>query len=134
VRNTILMVLIAVASGSATAEWSKVSENGFDARYADVSTIERKGDLVQMSNLRDFDRIQELGNGKQYLSRKANWEYDCKNDQARPRQVYWYSERLGAGEVVASDVDPISWRLVVPGTQMHLLWSIACGKQARVMQ
>ena len=127
-RTAILIMSLALVSGDAAANWDKVSNRGFETTYVDTNTTQRMGEVVQMWDLGDFEKLQTLPNNKQYLSRKSNWEYDCGSTLARRREISWYSGRMGAGEVVHSEVGVFGWHQVASGTQMKSLWRIACGK------
>jgi len=127
-RNVIFMMLLAVVSNSATAEWSAVRQNAFDRDYIDRDSIRRNGETAYMSNLVNFDRVEVLGNGQRYLSMQLRRKYDCKNRQSQIIQVSWYAENMGLGPMVAKDDHPYNWVLYESTVPTQLLWKIACGK------
>lgn len=127
-RNVILMMLLAVVSNSAAAEWSEVRQNAFDRDYIDRNSIRWDGETAYMSNLVNFDRFRVLGNGERYLSMQASRKYDCKNPQSRIVQVSWYAENMGLGPMVAKDDQPYNWVLYESSVSTQLLWKLACGK------
>src|SRR5471030_1082964 len=55
-RKTILMMLLAVVSGSAAAEWEEVANNENATTYADFVTIRKEGNLAKMWDVIDYKR------------------------------------------------------------------------------
>jgi hypothetical protein len=47
-RKPILMMLLAVVSSSAAAEWVELGSNEISTAYSDPATIRRNGDMVKM--------------------------------------------------------------------------------------
>jgi len=43
--------------------------------------------------------------------------------------VVSYYGRMGNGDVIFYDHDPLPWEPVTPGTIIAALWKIACGKR-----
>ncbi|MBI4291036.1 MAG: hypothetical protein HY661_06105 [Betaproteobacteria bacterium] len=127
-RNVIFMMLLAVVSNSAAAEWSLVRQNAFDGDYIDRVSIRRDGETAYMSSLVNFDRARALGNGQRYLSMQLSRKYDCKDPKSRIIQVSWYAETMGLGPMIAKDDYPYRWDLYEASVPTQLLWKIACGK------
>ena len=59
----LLVTLLVLGSGSAYAEWVKISSNDTAIYYADPEAIRRKGTLVKMWVLVDFKTIQTSAEG-----------------------------------------------------------------------
>ena len=138
-RKAILMMLLAVASGSAAAQWvdwfvprSNVSQwvvansNEAITIYADTGTIRREGKLAHMWDLTDMQTGKVLGAEKRSMSFKKEQEYDCEQYQARILYISWHSGNMGAGEIIGSDHNPGAWRPVMLGTILERLWRTAC--------
>ena len=136
-----LTMLLALASGSAAAQWeqwfvpkSNLSEwvvANYDQAvtiYADTGTIRRTGDMAHMWDLTNFQTAKAVGGDKRALSFKKEQEYDCMKQQARILYISWHSENMGAGEILGSDRTAGSWRPVLLGTILERLWRTACGK------
>lgn len=130
-RKVILMLLLAVLSSSAMAEWVKVGANDKSTIYADPATIRKEGNMVKMWRLKNY------GSPKVYsfstntvLSDREQSEYDCKEEQYRSLYISYHSEKYGKGEVVYRDTYPASnWRPVEPDSIGAELWKLACGKR-----
>lgn len=130
-RKVILMVLLAVVSNSAIAEWVAVGNdtNRSYTAYIDFSTIRINGDKVKMWELRDFNSAQESSGGKPYLSLMVQIEYDCKEEQVRDLYFSEHSGNMREGEVVNSSSKHSKWQPVSPESIGEAMWKVACGKQ-----
>lgn len=139
--KAVLAVLLALASGSAAAQWeqwfvpkSNLSEwvvANYDQAvtiYADTGTIRRLGDMAYMWDLTNFQTAKAVGGEKRALSFKKEQEYDCNKQQARILYISWHSGNMGTGEILGSDRTPGGWRPVLLGTILERLWRTACGK------
>jgi hypothetical protein len=74
-KRLLLIILLGLSSAPAYAEWMAVGGNdqiGMTT-YADPGTIRRKGDLVKMWQLNDFNTIQTV-EGYSFLSTKKQRE------------------------------------------------------------
>ncbi len=85
-RRAVLMILLAVVSSSAIAEWVAIVSNETKTTYADPATIRRAGDRAKMWSLIDLKTAETAINGvmpfmssrAQYMNmtaRKSNREY-----------------------------------------------------------
>jgi hypothetical protein len=127
-RKASLMMLLAIVSSSAVAEWVEVTRSESSTGYLDPATIRRAGDMVKMWYLLDFKAVQARPYGTPYMSQKTQHEYDCKEQRARIIHSLRYSENMGGGEVVPTDSDPEEWNPVATGSVLEKLWEIACRK------
>ena len=128
-RNSVLMLLLAVWSGSAAAEvWVVVGKNEKFSAYADPATMRKEGTTVKMWDLFDYKTAQTGVGGKLYLSAKRHLEYDCKDGRARVLALSSHAENLAKGEVVAASSVSPNWSVVASGSADELLWKFACGK------
>jgi hypothetical protein len=123
------MMLLAAMSSSAAAKWARVAADETSTAYADSATIRRSGNMARMWSVFDHKTAVALDNGKQYLSTRAQLEYDCKEERMRGVAVSFHSKNMARGELVHSDLDPGSWGPVPPGTVNDALWKIACRKR-----
>lgn len=127
-RKAALMVLLAVASSNAMAEWIEVGSNEITTVYVDSSTIQREGNLAKMWHLIDFKRAtKDMGDA--YKSTKDQNEYDCKEGKSRRRAFTQHSENMGGGKVVYSDSFTTKWKPVPPDSGTEILWKFACVKK-----
>lgn len=127
--KAILVMLLAGACGSASAEvWVTVGKNEKFSAYADPSSMRKSGNTVKMWSLFDYKTVQTGAAGKQYLSAKRQFEYDCKDGRARARAETFHAENLAKGELIATSNLNLNWSAVAIGSADELLWTFACGK------
>ena len=127
--KTIFLLLLAVVSSGAAAEWVQVGANETITSYADPATIRKEGATVKMRDLCDFKTVQARPYGMPYLSQKMQREYDCTQQRARIIELLHYSENMGQGDITHSDSEPGKWEAVAAGTASKALWEFACGKR-----
>ncbi len=126
-RKAILMLLLAVVSGSATAEWVELGGNEHTTLYVDPSSIRRAGDFVEMWNLHDFKKVRAMEH-LSYWSFKGQGEYDCKQARMRLLSASRHAEKMGTGQIIASESSASGWESAAPGGAGDVLWKFACGK------
>lgn len=125
-HKIILMVLLAVVSSSAMAEWVKVTASivgisGDLTAYADPVIVPKYSDRVKMWEMYDSKRSNSSN-----TSSKKRVEYDCKKNQFRQLQATYYSEGMGKGAVLMSTSDPRQWEPILSGTVNKEMWKFAC--------
>jgi hypothetical protein len=131
-RKAILMMILAVVSSSAAAEWTAVSSNEKFTVYVESATIRKNGNMVEIWQLFD-EKTAETVAGITYMSSKDQEEFDCKEKLARPLYSTYHSGNMGRGEIVFTNETPGNsiygnWTPVMPGTIIETLWKFACGK------
>ncbi|MBU6482081.1 MAG: hypothetical protein KGS09_16215 [Nitrospirae bacterium] len=119
-------------SGPVHAEWvaigSTESAGGFTV-YLNHDTIVRKGDLVKMWALYDYNTTQTKASNM-YFSSEMQSEYDCTEERTRLLSFVEFSGKMGSGNVVSSGSDETNrWISVPPGSVGQALWKIACSKK-----
>lgn len=125
--KTILMLLLAVVSSGAVAEWINVStdESG-SSIYADPATIQKVGNRVKMWVLFDY-RKATLDAGDRIMSIRKHEEYDCKETQVRLLYISKHSGRFTEGKMVyLNDIPNNEWVPVAPDSILEDLWKYAC--------
>lgn len=127
-RKLILMMLLAVVSSSALAEWIEAVSDERSTIYVDPTTIRRTGDTALMWHLLDYKTVQVSDEIKPYLSTTAQTESDCKNEELRILDIAFHSENMGRGEIVNTGQDPTKWMRISPHSGVDVLWKTACGK------
>lgn len=128
-RKTILMMLLAVVSINAMAEWEKIGVNSEGSIvYADAATIRKKNNKVKIWTLADFI-TPEADHGTGSKSMKLLHEYDCKEDQSRILYFTSTSGNMGTGGVVELDRNPSKWSPVEPNTIDATSLRFACKKR-----
>lgn len=78
--------------------------------------------------LNDYRVTQRLDNRKPFKSGKAEYEYDCKDEQSRLLYFTSHAGNMAEGEVVDFNAAPGEWVPVSPKSELAWLWKIACGK------
>lgn len=128
--RTILMLLLAIASSNAFAEWVLVDQTNDKSMssYADSATMRKTGNRVKMWTLDNYKKAYKSGN-QAFLSEKSQVEYDCNEAQMRLLSLLQYSAKMGAGEVIFSQFEPSPWTPVVPQSVGMTMWKFACGKR-----
>ncbi|MDP2761779.1 MAG: hypothetical protein Q8O64_15555 [Sideroxyarcus sp.] len=127
-HKVILVMVLAVVSSSAMAEWVNVGSNENLAIYVDPATVQRVGNMAKMWHLTDFKRAKK-DMGEWYLSAKDQNEYDCKEVKLRRCASSQHSKNMGGGKVVYSDSYITKWRPVPPDSGIEIMWKFACTKQ-----
>jgi len=129
-HKAILMMLLTIVSSSAMAEWVKVGTTNKYTFYADPDTIRKKGNIVKMWILFDFNSTHEGATaGHKYLSSKSQDEFDCKEEQRKLLYFSRHSKNMGGGDVAYTCNEPeMNWSPVAPDSVGKDLWKFACGK------
>ena len=128
-RLLLMMPLVLLSNGPVYAEWVLLgtADDGTHF-YVDRDTIRRKGDLVKMWALFDYNAIHTDPGGS-FLSVNMQKQFDCAEERARLLAFTDYSGNMGSGKVVYSDSDERKWEPIIPRSINQALWQIACGKQ-----
>ena len=129
-RKPILLLLLASACSSAMAEWVKVGDSVVATPYADIATIRKNGDSVRMWVLDDYKNPVQVGSDPAFLSRKSQYEFDCKEGNLRQLTVSFHSENMGKGLVIYfHDNKSPQWEAVPPDSVAEGEWKIACDRK-----
>jgi tetratricopeptide (TPR) repeat protein len=114
---------------NAAAGWVIVGSDKTNTQYANPSTIRRKGNIVTMWDLLDYNKARVLNKSiKPFMSMKNQEEYDCEEERMRTLSSSLHSGKMGKGNVVFSDSDPSQWISIPPQSRGENLWEVACGK------
>jgi hypothetical protein len=127
-RKAILMMLLAVVSSSALAEWAEVFRDEAVTVYTDPATIRKAGNRATMWVLYDYKSVQSSNSSKPYRSSRKQSEYDCKEEQSRILSLTAHSGNMAEVDTVFSLSKPEEWEPVRPSSLAELMWKIACGK------
>ncbi len=120
-----LLLLLALGSSHAMAEWVKVSTSEKSVFYMDSSIPQKVGSNVMIWLLRDHTSLQH-GDSWQYLSSKDQIEVDC--NERRIRRIFSsdHPRHMGEGQPVHSEHGPMSWNYATPKTIVKRIVDIAC--------
>ena len=136
-RKAILLMILAVVSSNAAADWVEVSATDKKTVYANPATIRKKGNMVKMWELVDikpsrFTKSMQVfseSNDEFSMSTREQEEFDCKKEQTRTLYISTHSENMGEGELIFRCSDPGKWEPIVPNSIDESLWKFACGKR-----
>lgn len=128
-RKVILMLLLAIVSSSAMADWVAVDHNKYATGYANPATIIKDGNIVKMWTLVDCKRMTLFIGGSPFMSIKSQEEFDCKEKKLRTIVYALHSVNMGEGEAIFSDSNPGKWEPVLPDSKMEKFLKIACGEK-----
>ena len=128
--NKLLLILIlAIVSSNAMAEWLLVQTGKESNEFVDPATIRVSGNLAKMWSLTNISKnIKNIRPGEKAFAVKTVHEYDCKEHKSRSLFVAWYNDYMGTGGIDRSSESPdAKWKAVTPGIR-ESCWKIACGK------
>lgn len=112
------------------AEWV-VFESMPDATiYIDPSTIRRDGDRAEMWALIDYKQPLPDKTGKQVLSDKLHYQYDCERKQLSIVETSAHAGPMASGEIINVNPDPPELTPVPPDTLAEKMWKHACDEGA----
>jgi len=123
-----LLAPLLLVTGSAWAEWVRVT--GADAAdvYIDPETIREDGNLVKVWEVHDYKQQHK----DDALSRRLRVEYDCKEQRLRFLSISTHSGPMASGTTLFThDVPgkPDTWRQIPPGTVGNRVLKIVCAMQ-----
>jgi hypothetical protein len=120
----IVAVLLVLMSVPAWAKWVSVGEGASSVYYVDTTQIRKEGDLRRMWALEERKRP---GTGGE-MSRKTQYEFDCKAGTSRIRTVSGYTGGMGGGEVLYNSRGTDKPHPVEPDSLEQRLLKQACSQ------
>ena len=127
-RKATLSLLLAVVSNNAAAEWVKVADTEVAAIYTDPAAVRKTENTVQIWVLFDLKSAVAVPESTPFMSSKAQYEYDCKEDRVRGHFYTLHAASMAGGEVVGKNYGPTDWMPVASDSLNQALWKIACEK------
>ena len=132
--RVLMMLLLAVVSSSATADWLKIYSEDVFSVYAESPSIRKNGSNIKLWQIIDYTKPQNLSNNPLaspifFSSTKGQFELDCKNEQVRQIYFLYQAGNMGMGRNVSANETPMQWMPVVPDTALQILWKYACIKE-----
>jgi hypothetical protein len=131
-RILLAVVVCGIASckPAPRSEWV-VFEAAPDATiYVDPSTVRKKAGQAEMWVLIDYASPQPDKTGKQVMSDKLHYQYDCVGKQLSITDTSAHSGPMGGGETINVNPDPPVLTPVPAGTTAEKMWQHACGISA----
>ena len=112
-----------LAASQASAEWLKVDEHAGAFLYFDPETVAKDGIFRKMWTLQDR-KVPD----HDVLSRRAQWEFNCKEAQVRLLSFTAHSEAMGKGKTLRKDNEAGPWEPVAAKTTHETLLNLACAR------
>ena len=130
-KRLLLITLLMLSSGPAQAEWESfgISEPGKGTVYIDQTTIRRKGNLVEIRELLNFDTAITQDDGKTYRSIVGQYEYDCAEERWRALALTSFSGPMGEGNMVWQSPDALKWEPIPPRSLAQRVRESLCDKE-----
>ncbi len=129
-KKLLFVLMLAVVSSSAMAEWVEVagSAKGTEKTevitvYADPDTILKTGNMVKIWSLTDYKITEEESC---VTSARQKDEYDCKEKKHRILFIAFYSGHMGKGETVFIDNERGDWHQPLAGSVDEAILDFAC--------
>jgi hypothetical protein len=127
-RKLVLMMLLAVVSSNAMAEWISIGEGERRVSYIDLNTISKSGNLVKVWVMFDLKEAKSA-EGIKFLSSANQIEVDCKEELIHMLAMTAYSKNMAQGIALKSIYDVHDeWHPVPPNSGESNIWKIACGR------
>ncbi len=126
-RKVILILMLAVVSISAKAEWVNIYSDENFSIFADPSTISKNGNLVKMESLYDFKAAQAITTRNPSRSETWQKEFDCQVKKFRPLHMTLYPENMGKGTAIRINDEVGNWTPIQNDSLNEIEWKIACG-------
>lgn len=122
-----LMIVLAVCSSQALAEWTMIQTNDNGNMYIDFATVQQSEGLVTVSTLNDYYVPQAKGEmSSQWLEL-----HDCKNKKFKALSIQYYAGNMAAGHLLAAYSLPAAetdWSDVVPYSIGELKANVICSR------
>lgn len=126
VRILVALACMAGFAQSALADWTLSGQaDRFDS-YVDATTRRPSGNTVRMWVMTDYKAAEKNSAGREFLSDKILYEFDCAAETLRTIAWINYSGQMGAGQTVNSSEAPGNMRNVVPGSIGEAHFRTAC--------
>jgi hypothetical protein len=114
----------ALCNPSSAGDWVVFHAAPEASIYTDPSTVHKEGDDAQMTVLIDYTQPQMDKTGKQVLSDKVHYLYNCKE---KTLSITGTAGHMGSGALINENPDPPQVTPVEAGTLAEEMWKHACG-------
>ena len=128
--SKIILATSALAASIGTtqaAEWEAIESAADVTVYINPASIQQQDHRAEMWALIDYKDPQMDKTGKQVLSDKLLYQFDCK---AKTLAIVGSSAHAGpmaSGEIININPDPPQLTPIAPGTLAYSMWQRACG-------
>ena len=122
-----IMIVLAVWSSLAQAEWTMIQTNDNGNMYIDFGSVQRTAGLVTVTTLSDYYVQQAKGE----LSSQWLELHDCKNKKFKALSIQYYADNMATGAVLTTYRLPeaeTGWSDVVPYSIGELKANVICSR------
>ena len=120
----LLIAMFLIATSSAWAEWVKASETDDANWYLDPASIRKDGNLRRVWQIQDLKQRNKDGE----MSRRARYEYDCKQERYRFLSFSTHSEPMAGGTTLVSGGENAKWHDIPPDSFVEIILKFLCAK------
>ena len=123
--RTLLLISICFVTGSAWADWVRVTGNAELTYYIDPATIRKDGNLRKVWSILD---LKEPDKKSGELSSRTRQEYDCKEERYRFLSMTEHSGQMATGNTLKNINEPSEWWDVPPKSMNEIVLKAVCSK------
>lgn len=120
-----ILIVLALISSSANADWSYINGDANGSQYIDHSKIKKPGSVSKIWIAIDYNQPRQAM-GKVFNSVVTQEEYDCSKQLRRTVHVALHEGRMGSGQILIFDPAVTAWTPTPPGSSGEMLLKIAC--------
>lgn len=123
----LIMLVLALISGKAFAEWTMIQTNENGNMLIDFETVQKAENLITVSTLNDYYVQQPKGE----MSSEWLELHDCNNKQFKALSIKYYAENMAKGNLLASyrlSEAETAWSAVVPYSIGEVKANVICSR------
>lgn len=122
--STVFILFLGLISASAVnAEWQQIFENEEkEVFYVDFSRVKKHRNIVT------FWQISQSKSDPSSGSTLVKRVFDCENELHTSLHVFYYSQPMAKGKVLAEAPMNAPWVPIVPGPENDVLLNAICNK------
>lgn len=120
------ILLLALASGSVHAEWSRVGNFNNGDFYIDHDTLSVKDGVREVWSLMDYRYTQMDSNKKIFRSSRAMLQLNCPEKKARIIHMSFFSGQMLRGNEISKMGMLKDWEPVPPDTPIRRILETVC--------
>ena len=121
---TAIVLALLLVTGSAWAEWVRVTGSETSDQYIDPATIRKDGNHVKVWEIQNLKQRHKDGE----LSRRARVEYDCKKERNRILSLSTFSGPMAGGTRLVDAGEVFKWEDIPPSSLFARVLKIVCAQ------
>ena len=118
------IVLCAIASFTASAEWVLVSKNEVGTSLYVDPNIKIKGNLRMFWHMQDLPNADTQGD----MSYRGIWQYDCTEKLQRNMQVAAFKQPMAVGQKSDEAYQPSDWVMIGKDPSSQAMLTFVCSR------